>query len=50
VVEAYSRTLQLEGRTEGNANGIAFGRERGNLRVRVTARGSITEYTLDRWD
>lgn len=52
VVEAYSNSASLEGRTTGTANGLAFqeGVDNQRLTVRVRSSGGLAVYTLDRWE
>jgi len=52
TIEAHSRTRKIEGYQEASACGLAVraGGDRGELRVRVLSRGTVTEYGIDRWD
>jgi hypothetical protein len=50
VVEAHSNSRQLDGIDQPHVAGLYFSGKGSEVRLRVTARGMITEYTLDRWD
>ncbi|MGU3665837.1 hypothetical protein ACLBX9_16785 [Methylobacterium sp. A49B] len=50
VVEAYSRTRQIQGREESDANGLVVGRGDGRHRIRVTDATGTACYRIDRWD
>jgi hypothetical protein len=52
VLEAYSRSAEIEGLKEPHAAGIMLTRGSGkwNAHVRVWSDGSSTDYMLDRWD
>lgn len=49
VIEAYSRSQELEGR-EQSACGLLIGREGAGAHLRVTSAGQVSEYKIDRWD
>ncbi|XYD09857.1 hypothetical protein R1A27_04725 [Methylobacterium sp. NMS12] len=50
VVEAYSRTRQIEGREASDANGLVVGRGDGRHRIRVADATGTACYRIDRWD
>lgn len=51
VIEAYSRTVDPEGREEASACGLIFGKQKlFNRYFRVTQQGVVQKYLLDRWD
>lgn len=51
TIEAHSRSMRLEGAAEAGACGVTV--RAGSptpVMVRVTSRGTVTDYTIDRWD
>lgn len=50
VIEAYSRTATMGGREEASACGLHLGKQRIGYTLRVTSRGNVATYTIDRWD
>lgn len=51
TIEAYSKSAELGGREDASACGLAIGKGRADIRLRVTdASGVRIEYRLDRWD
>jgi len=52
VIESYSRANTLEGLKEDHAAGLIMcsSSDNWNLFVRVTARGLVSDYKIDRWD
>lgn len=52
VIERYSRGASLEGRDDASACGLDLRKGRSTpVTVRVTSKaGTVTEYTIDRWD
>jgi hypothetical protein len=51
TIEAHSRKGVIEGKEQASACGIPVrAGSSANVRVRVTSRGTLTDYTIDRWD
>lgn len=53
TIEAFSKRAPLEGYEEASACGLTIRSEMrpgSTVRCRVLSRGTLTEYTLDRWD
>jgi hypothetical protein len=54
VIEAYSKKAKIHGFDEASACGLLFSKGGGRAfqanRIRVTAKGTTLEYSLDRWD
>lgn len=52
VIEAHSRSGRLHGAESGTASGLDLrkGNKAFGYRLRVTAGGKFTDYTIDRWD
>jgi len=50
VIEAYSKSQEMEGREQGDACGLHIGKEGGGAHLRVISAGQVMEYKIDRWD
>jgi hypothetical protein len=50
TIESFSHRAKLEGREEGDANGILIGQKNDGATIRVTTELGVADYRIDRWD